>query len=49
MSKSEFESFVGREEFLQLKNQVEKLLEENNDTVMEESEKQKKRNMFFEG
>ena len=43
----EFESFVGRAEFLQLKNQVEKLLEENNDTVIEESEKLKKEICFL--
>ena len=43
----EFESFVGRAEFLQLKNQVEKLLEENNDTVIKESEKLKKEICFL--
>ena len=39
--------FVGLAEFLQLKNQVEKLLEENNDTVIEESKKLKKEICFL--
>ena len=43
----EFKSFVGRLEFLQLKNQVEKLLEDNNDTCIEESEKLKKEICFL--